>query len=89
MENQNYQNNGNNINGPGGQNNGNVPGGNGNNGQGPNDNGPGKGQSLMVLLIASLIVLLGMSYLMRALGDDSNKEITYNEFLDMESEFFQ
>ncbi|MBQ7066813.1 MAG: ATP-dependent zinc metalloprotease FtsH [Lachnospiraceae bacterium] len=83
MENQNYQNNGNNINGPGGQNNGNVPGGNGNNGQGPNDNGPGKGQSLMVLLIASLIVLLGMSYLMRALGDDSNKEITYNEFLDM------
>lgn len=84
MENQNYQNDGNNINGPGGQNNGNKPGNNGgNNGQGSGTNGPQKGQSLMVLLIASLIVLLGMSYIMRLMTDSSSKEITYNEFLDM------
>ncbi len=85
MENQNYQNDGNNINGPGGHNNnGNQSGNNGgNNGQGPNGNGPQKGQSLMVLLIASLIVLLGMSYVMRLMTDSSSKEITYNEFLDM------
>ena len=84
MENQNYQNDGNNINGPGGHNNGNKPGKNGgNNGQGSDTNGPQKGQSLMVLLIASLIVLLGMSYIMRLMTDGSSKEITYNEFLDM------
>lgn len=84
MENQNYQNDGNNINGPGGHNNGNKPGNNGgNNGQGSGTNGPQKGQSLMVLLIASLIVLLGMSYIMRLMTDGSSKEITYNEFLDM------
>lgn len=85
MENQNYQNDGNNINGSGSHNNnGNQPGNNGgNNGQGPGSNGPQKGQSLMVLLIASLIVLLGMSYVMRLMTDSSSKEITYNEFLDM------
>lgn len=84
MENQNYQNNGNNINGSGGQNHGNNSGNNGgNNGQGSGGNGPQKGQSLMVLLIASLIVLLGMSYIMRLMTDSSSKEITYNEFLDM------
>ncbi|MBD5543240.1 MAG: ATP-dependent zinc metalloprotease FtsH [Lachnospiraceae bacterium] len=85
MENQNYQNDGNNINGSGGHNNdGNKSGNNGrNNGQGPGGNGPQKGQSLMVLLIASLIVLLGMSYIMRLMTDSSSKEITYNEFLDM------
>lgn len=84
MENQNYQNNGNNINGSGGQNHGNNSGNNGgNNGQGPGGNGPQKGQSLMVLLIASLIVLLGMSYIMRLMTDSSSKEITYDEFLDM------
>lgn len=84
MENQNYQNNGNNINGSGGQNHGNNSGNNGgNNGQGSGGNGPQKGQSLMVLLIASLIVLLGMSYIMRLMTDSSSEEITYNEFLDM------
>lgn len=87
MENQNYQNNGNNINGSGGQNNGNMHGNNGgNNGPGSGDSGPQKGQSLMVLLIASLIVLLGMSYLMRVMTDGSSKEISYNEFLDMVEE---
>lgn len=85
MENQNYQNDGNNINGSGGHNNnGNQPGNNGgNNSQGSGSNGPQKGQSLMVLLIASLIVLLGMSYVMRLMTDSSSKEITYDEFLDM------
>lgn len=78
MDNQNYQNNGNNINGNGNNNQNGGPGGNGSN----NGNSP-KGQSLMFLLVASLIVLMTMSFFMKNLTGGSSKEVTYNEFLDM------
>lgn len=48
-----------------------------NNGQNP------KKQSLMLLLVASLVTLLCMSYFMRALDGATNQEITYNEFIQM------
>lgn len=73
MDNENYQNGNNNRNG---NNNGSGPGG------GSNTNTP-RGQNMMFLLLAALIVLLVMSYFMRVMTGSSNREITYNEFLDM------
>ena len=57
--------------------------GNNNNG-GPGGNGqPPKRQNLLLLLVASLITLLCMSYFMRALDNATTKEIPYNQFVDM------
>ena len=84
MDNQNYQNNGNNN-----MNGNQPPNGNGNGNQNKNGgNGPDtpKGQSVMVLLIASLIVLLSVSYFMKAMDGSATKEITYDAFLDMVEE---
>ena len=82
MDNQNYQNNGNNNrNGnqsPNGNGNQNNKGGNGGNGpEAP------KGQSVMVLLIASLLVLVTVSFIMKTMDGGATKEITYDTFLDM------
>ena len=55
---------------------------NGNNGGGPVGN-PKNRQTLMVMLIATVITLLCMSYMSRLLSGGSNREITYNEFLTM------
>lgn len=66
----NNQNNQNNQNRPGGS-----GGGSGGDGQNP------KKQSLLLLLVASLVTLLVMSWLMRAVTGGSEKEISYNEFL--------
>lgn len=54
------------------------------NGQGNNNgNMPPKKQSLLFLVIASLITLLAMSFFMKSFGDTSSKEIPYNEFVTM------
>ena len=59
-------------------NNGNKPNGqNGSNGQ------PPKKQSLLVLLFASLLTLVCISYFMKVMTGGTSKEITYNEFYQM------
>ncbi len=69
----------------GGYNNGNRGGNQNNNG----NSGPGGGgedpkkQSIFLLLIASLVTLFCMSYFMKALTGNTEKEITYNEFIRM------
>ena len=69
----------------GGYNNGNRGGNQNNNGgKGPGGNGEDpKKQSIFLLLIASLITLFCMSYFMKTLTGNSEKEITYNEFIRM------
>lgn len=72
----------------GGYNNGNRGGNqnnNGNNGPGGNGEDPKK-QSIFLLLIATLITLLCMSYFMKALTGNTEREITYNEFIRMVEE---
>ena len=82
MNNQNYQNNGNNN-----MNGNQPPNGNGNqNKKGGNGPEAPKGQSVMVLLIASLIVLVTVSYFMKTMDGGASKEITYDAFLDMVEE---
>ena len=74
----NYNNgNGYNNNGGNGGPNGSGNGGPGNNGQGP------KKQSALLFLIASLITLLVMSYFMKLLTGGTEKEISYNKFIEM------
>ena len=74
MNNQNYQNNGNNN-----MNGNQPPNGNGNqNKKGGNGPEAPKGQSVMVLLIASLIVLVTVSYFMKTMDGGASKEITYD-----------
>lgn len=76
----------NNINNYGnGNNRGGGPGGSG--GSGRNNNGGNNGrdpkkQSLFLLLVASLVTLLCMSYFMKAMNNATNREIPYNEFID-------
>jgi len=75
-------------NGPGGHNNRpNGPGQNGSNSSGGNGQGgdgtPPKKQSLLFLLIASLITLICMSYFMKSFDAATTKEIPYNEFVTM------
>ncbi len=62
-------------------NNGNRGGNNGGNRNG----GPGEPgrQSLLILLVAALVTLFCMSYFMKVLNNATNKEIPYNEFIDM------
>ncbi|MEG1847930.1 MAG: ATP-dependent zinc metalloprotease FtsH [Lachnospiraceae bacterium] len=77
-DNMNYPNNS-----PGGNHN---SGGNGNPGGNntPGGNGqPPKKQNLLLLLLASLISLLMMSYIMNLMTGGTDKEISYNEFLTM------
>ena len=61
------------------------PGGNGPQGSGGNgsDDKPPKKQSLLFLLIASLITLVCMSYFMRSFDTSSTGEIPYNQFVTM------
>lgn len=57
--------------------------GNGNeNGNGGNGKNPKK-QNLLLLLVTALISLLLISYFMRVVSGATNKEISYNEFMDM------
>ena len=65
---------------------------NGQNGQNGNQNGdnnpqgnggPPKKQSLFFVLIASLVLLLAMSYFMKLMNGAGTKEISYNEFIAM------
>ena len=72
------------MNGPSGNNRNNNrnngsggPGGPGGNGDGP------KRQNLLMLLLASLVTLLLMSWFMSKMTGATNIEITYNEFIDM------
>ena len=58
------------------------PGGNGSAGNG-NDGMPPKKQSILFLLIASLITLVCMSYFMRSFDEASTNEIPYNQFVTM------
>ena len=75
-------------NGPGGNNNRpnrpNGPGQGGANGNGTGGDGtPPKKQSLLFLLIASLITLVCMSYFMKSFDAATTSEIPYNEFVTM------
>lgn len=80
MDNNNFNNygsgNNNRNNGPGGS----GPGGPGKGG-GNNSGRDPKRQSLFLLLIASLVTLLCMSYFMKAMNSATNREIPYNEFV--------
>ncbi len=66
-------------------------GGNGyNNGPGGGPGGPGgpggqppRRQNLLMLLVAALVTLVGMSFFMKMLSGVSNQEISYNEFIRM------
>ncbi len=66
----------NNHDGNGGKNGGNN-GGNGNNGRDP------KKQSIVMLMIAVALSLFLMNYMVKAVTGAANKEITYNEFIQM------
>ncbi len=62
----------------GGNNNGN------NNGGGPGGNGEDpKRQSIVLLLVAALVTLLCMSYFMKLMTGGTEREVSYNEFMDM------
>lgn len=66
--------------------NGNRGGGNNGNGHGgQGESGPGR-QSLLLLIVAALVTLVCMSYFMKILNSATNKEIPYNEFVDMVEE---
>ena len=67
--------------------------GNGNNGSGGNNNGNGNGpenngkdpkkQSIILFLIAALVTLLMMSSFMKMMSGETEKEISYNDFIQM------
>lgn len=68
-----------------GNNNGGGSGGNGGNGGnrgGQGDQDPRR-QNLFIFLIAALITLLCMSYFMKIMNNNTNREIPYNEFVKM------
>lgn len=62
--------------------NNNRGGNNGNRGGGQGDQNPRR-QSLLLLLVAALVTLLCMSYFMKVMGNVTNQEIPYNEFVKM------
>ena len=71
-----------------GNNSGGGPGGNGGNGGnrgGQGDQDPRR-QNLFIFLIAALITLLCMSYFMKIMNNNTNREIPYNEFVKMVEE---
>ncbi len=82
MDNQNYNqyndHSGNGQNNGSGQNNG-----NGNNNGNNGGNRPPKRSNIMVVLIASLVVIMMVSWFMRTMNAATNTEITYNEFVRM------
>ena len=59
----------------------------GNNGNGNRNGGQGdqnpRRQSLLLFLIAALVTLLCMSYFMKVMNNAANREIPYNEFIEM------
>ena len=61
--------------------------GNRNNGGGNNNGGPGRDprnrQTIYVLIIATLITFLGMSFMTRAVSQSTTQEIPYSQFLAM------
>lgn len=62
----------------------NGPNGNQNGDNNPQGNGgPPKKQGLFLVLIASLIMLLAMSYFMKLMNGAGTEEISYNEFITM------
>ena len=69
----------------GGGNNGNNNGNNGNNGNGGNGGGnnPQKRSNIMLVLVASLIVIMLVSWFMRLMNDSADSEISYDEFVHM------
>jgi len=68
--------------GPGNENNG--PGNNKGNGNGSDNNGKDpKRQSIILFLVAALITLLMMSSFMKMMSGETEKEISYNEFISM------
>ena len=81
-EGQNGQNSGSNQGGYSGQNGNNQNNGN-NKGNGNNNNSgmPPKKQSLMFLVIASLLTLISMSIFMNMFSNDTSRELTYDEFI--------
>lgn len=74
---------------PGSGNNGNGQGNNGGNGSGNNGGNNGNGgrdpkkQSIILFLIAALITLLFMSSFMKLMSGETEREISYNEFIAM------
>ena len=78
-----YMDNGNlNQYGEGNGGNNNRGGNNGNRGGGQGDQNPRR-QRLLLLLVAALVTLLCMSYFMKVMGNATNQEIPYNEFVKM------
>ncbi|RKM53843.1 ATP-dependent metallopeptidase FtsH/Yme1/Tma family protein [Butyrivibrio sp. X503] len=53
-----------------------------NNPLGGGSNSPRR-QNIILLLVAALVTMVCMSYFLRAFSDNTNKEITYNEFIQM------
>ena len=54
-----------------------------NNNSNNNNKAPQRKQSLLFLLIASLITLVCMSFFMNSVGKGASREITYDEFVKM------
>ena len=70
--------------GPGnGSNQGGPNGGNGNGGNGNGGSGPQKRQNFLFVLLASLALVLMISWFMRTMNSAANEEIPYNSFIEM------
>lgn len=48
-----------------------------------NGKGPKNGQTILIFLVVSLVVLLLINFLNGVLKDSTEKEITYNQFMSM------
>ena len=83
MDNQKYQNGGNDANNQNNRNQNNGPS-NGGNRRGPGGNEPPqKKQSLIILLVSAMVMLLVMSYVLPMMSDSDTDTITYDKFLEM------
>ncbi|AOZ95146.1 ATP-dependent zinc metalloprotease FtsH [Butyrivibrio hungatei] len=47
------------------------------------DNNSPRRQNIILLLVAALVTMICMTYFLKAFSDDTNREITYSEFLQM------
>ena len=69
--------------GQGGGSNGPGNGGNNGNGSGSGDGRDPKRQSIILFLVAALVTLLMMSSFMKLMAGETEREISYNEFIRM------
>ena len=47
------------------------------------DNNSPRRQNIILLLVAALVTMICMTYFLKAFSDDTNREVTYSEFLQM------